>query len=63
MAKAMAFARLSKIEGRNRAQITLCVPDEDGREIDVLLPQPYPVTAQIKGAIKAMQGVVMVEEV
>ncbi|OYU40668.1 MAG: DNA polymerase III subunit alpha [Pseudorhodobacter sp. PARRP1] len=54
---------LTKLEGRNRAQITLCVPDEDGREIDVLLPQPYPVTAQIKGAIKAMQGVVMVEEV
>jgi hypothetical protein len=27
------------------------------------LPTPYPVTPQIKGAIKAMQGVVMVEEV
>jgi len=48
--------------GRARAQITLCVPDDTGREIDLLLPQPYPVTPQIKGAIKAMQGVVMVEE-
>ena len=54
---------LAKVEGRNKAQITLCVPDDQGREIDLTLPQPYPVTAQIKGAIKAMQGVVMVEEV
>jgi DNA polymerase-3 subunit alpha len=55
-------ALLSKVEGRNRAQITLCLPDADGREIDVSLPRPYPVTPQIKGAIKAMQGVVMIEE-
>jgi DNA polymerase-3 subunit alpha len=41
----------------------LCIPEEDGREIDLLLPGAYPVTPQIKGAIKAMQGVVMVEEV
>ncbi|GAB1480395.1 DNA polymerase III subunit alpha [Paracoccaceae bacterium] len=53
---------LAKVEGRNRAQITLCLPDDQGREIDVTLPQPYPVTPQIKGAIKAMQGVVLVEE-
>jgi DNA polymerase-3 subunit alpha len=54
---------LSKVEGRHRAAITLCVPDETGREIDLALPLPYPITPQIKGAIKAMQGVVMVEEV
>ncbi len=54
---------LARVEGRTRAQITLCVPDENGREIDVTLPQPYPITPQIRGAIKAMQGVVMVEEV
>ena len=53
---------LAKVEGRNRAQITLCIPDAAGREVDVTLPQPYPVTPQIKGAIKAMQGVVLVEE-
>jgi DNA polymerase III subunit alpha len=52
----------AKLEGRNRAQITLCLPDETGREIDVTLPDPYPVTPQIKGAIKAMQGVVLVED-
>jgi DNA polymerase-3 subunit alpha len=55
-------ALLAKVEGRSRAQITLCLPDADGREIDVALPRPYPVTPQIKGAIKAMQGVVMVED-
>ena len=56
-------ALLARVEGRNRAQITICVPDDQGREIDLTLPQPYPVTPQIKGAIKAMAGVVLVEEV
>ena len=54
---------LASVTGRTRAMITLCIPDDQGREIDVLLPDPYPVTPQIKGAIKAMQGVVMVEEI
>ena len=54
---------LATVQGRNRAQITLCIADDQGREIDLALPTPYPVTAQIKGALKAMQGVVMVEEV
>ncbi len=56
-------AFLAKVEGRNKAQITLCVPDDQGREIDLTLPQPYPLTPQIRGAIKAMSGVVLVEEV
>jgi len=56
-------ALLSKLEGRAKAQITICVPDDTGCEIDVILPQPYPVTPQIKGAIKAMPGVLMVEEI
>jgi DNA polymerase-3 subunit alpha len=56
-------ALLARVEGRNKAQVTLCVQDDQGREIDLTLPQPYPVTPQIKGAIKAMQGVVMVEEI
>ena len=55
-------ALLGRVEGRNRAEITICVPDASGREVDLTLPVPYPVTPQIKGAIKAMQGVVMVEE-
>ncbi|SEN09896.1 DNA polymerase III, alpha subunit [Gemmobacter aquatilis] len=47
---------------RTKGQITLCVPDAQGREIDLALPDLYPVTPQVKGAIKAMNGVLMVEE-
>jgi DNA polymerase-3 subunit alpha len=56
-------ALLTKLEGRTRAEVTLCLPDDQGREIDVTLPQPYPVTPQVRGAIKAMQGVVLVEDI
>ncbi|MBA3909138.1 MAG: DNA polymerase III subunit alpha [Rhodobacter sp.] len=55
-------ALLARVEGRTRAQITLCVTDPTGREIDLELPQPYPVTPQIRGAIKAMRGVLAVED-
>ena len=54
---------LGKLEGKRRAPVTLCVADGEGREIDIALPQPYPVTPQIKGALKAVQGVVLVEEI
>jgi DNA polymerase III subunit alpha len=54
---------LAKVEGRTRAAITLCVTDPQGREIDIDLPGQYPVTPQIKGAIKAMHGVLAVEEI
>jgi DNA polymerase III subunit alpha len=58
---ASLFARLDG--GRSKGQIILCVPDPaTGREIDLALPNPYPITPQIKGAIKAVQGVVTVEE-
>jgi len=57
---AALFARIG--DSRSKGQIILCVPDDTGREIDLTLPQDYPVTPQIKGAIKAMPGVVMVEE-
>jgi DNA polymerase-3 subunit alpha len=55
-------ALLARVEGRNKAKIVLCVPDAEGREIDLTLPAAYPVTPQIRGAIKAMQGVVLVED-
>jgi DNA polymerase III subunit alpha len=54
---------LGTVQGRTRAQVMVCVADDAGREIDLTLPGEFPVTPQIKGAIKAMQGVVMVEEV
>jgi DNA polymerase-3 subunit alpha len=55
-------ALLSRVEGRAKARITLCVTDADGREIDIDLPDSYPVTPQIKGAIKAVHGVLAIEE-
>jgi DNA polymerase III subunit alpha len=54
---------LARVEGKSRAEIRICVADEAGQEIDLALAQPYPMTPQIKGAIKAMQGVVMVEDI
>ncbi len=54
---------LSRVEGRSRAQITLCITDPAGREVDITLPDAYPITPQIKGAIKAMHGVLAVEEI
>jgi DNA polymerase-3 subunit alpha len=57
---AALFARLEK--GRSTGRVTLTVPFE-GQEVDVGLPGEYPVTPQIKGAIRAIMGVVLVEEV
>ena len=54
---------LPKLEGRTRARITLTAHFDAGHEADIPLPQTYPVTPQIRAAIKAIQGVVMVEEV
>ncbi|MEZ5912564.1 MAG: DNA polymerase III subunit alpha [Paracoccaceae bacterium] len=49
---------------RGRGPIQFCVAERDtGREIDVVLGKDYPVTPQIKGAIKAIGGVVMVEDI
>ncbi len=56
-------ALLSKVDARTRAAITLCVTDPEGREIDIDLPGQFPITPQIKGAIKAMHGVLAVEEI
>ncbi len=57
---AALFGRLER--GRSAARVMLTVPDLDS-EIDVMLPGEYPVTPQIKGAIRAIMGVVAVEEV
>ncbi|WP_435166548.1 DNA polymerase III subunit alpha [Falsirhodobacter sp. 1013] len=58
---AALFARLSG-NGRAGGEIRFCVTDEQGQEIDLALPDRYPVTPQVKGAIKAVQGVVMIED-
>jgi DNA polymerase-3 subunit alpha len=60
---ASLLARVAADGGRARGSITICVPDtETGREIDVLLPRAWPVSPQVKGALRAMTGVVLVEE-
>ncbi len=63
-AAASVAALFSRLSGgaRGRGEIRFCVTDGEGREIDLALPDRYPVTPQVKGAIKAMQGVVMIED-
>ena len=48
---------------RARGPITFCIADpETGREIDIAAGADFPVNPQIKGALKSLQGVVMVED-
>jgi DNA polymerase-3 subunit alpha len=56
---------LGRLEpGRTKGQVIICITDPDlGQEIDMVLPQDYPITPQVKGAIKAVGGVLLVEEV
>jgi len=49
--------------GKSMAEVRLCIADRTtGQEIDITLPRPYPITPQVKGALKAVQGVAMVED-
>ena len=49
---------------RTRGPISFCIANRDtGEEVEVEAGQDYPVNPQVKGAIKAMPGVVLVEEV
>jgi DNA polymerase-3 subunit alpha len=53
-----------ELRGKARGPVSFCVADRDtGAEIEVAAGRDFPVNPQIKGAIKSMQGVVMVEEV
>ncbi|WP_127903077.1 DNA polymerase III subunit alpha [Solirhodobacter olei] len=47
---------------RLRGPITFCVADEQGREIDIAAGDGFPVSPQIKGALKHVAGVVLVED-
>jgi len=60
---AALFGRLGGDAGRQRGPVTVCVLDPaTGDEIDIELPQPLPVSPQIRGALRAVPGVAMVEE-
>ncbi len=52
----------AKLKGRGPVQLCLMDPDLPG-EVDVLLGEDFPVNPQIKGALKSLDGVVLVEEV
>ena len=48
---------------RSKGRISFCISDRDtGTEIEISTERDFPVNPQIKGAIKSLQGVVMVEE-
>ena len=60
---AALLARVLADGGRARAPVWLCVPDaETGREIDIALPQDYPVTPKVRSALRAASGVLLVED-
>jgi len=64
-AVAALFARVAEdaAQGRTRGPVVICVPDRDsGAEIDVTVGETLPVGPQVRGAIKALQGVAAVEE-
>jgi DNA polymerase III subunit alpha len=49
---------------RTRGPILFCIADrETGAEVEIATGRDFPVNPQIKGAIKAMAGVVLVEEI
>ena len=56
-------AREQKIKGARGPVIFTIQTQTDLGEIDVSLNETYPVTPQIKGALRSLQGVVEVEEV
>ena len=56
--------RVAADGGRGLGPIYLCITDADsGREIDLRLPRQFPVSPQIRSAIKGIGGVVLVEDV
>jgi len=51
-------------KGRPRAPVRFCVVDlASGEEIEVDLGRDFPVTPQVRGAIKSLRGVLAVDEV
>ena len=52
----------AKVRARGPVSFCLIAPDLPG-EVEIALAQDYPVTPQIKGAIKSLGGVVTVEDI
>jgi DNA polymerase-3 subunit alpha len=71
LAEAQAVAAVAALLDQARAaagrvakgEVRLCVADAaTGQEIDIALPGQWPVGPQVKGALKAVSGVMAVEE-
>jgi DNA polymerase-3 subunit alpha len=59
---AALFARIAGMGARGRAPVHLCIPDARGREIDLALPGEWPAGGAVKGALKQIAGVRLVED-
>ncbi|PTE17570.1 DNA polymerase III subunit alpha [Phaeovulum veldkampii] len=64
-AVASLLARLAEeARVRSRGPITFCVIDRDrGAEYEIVAGREFPVNPQVKGALRALRGVAMVEEI
>jgi DNA polymerase-3 subunit alpha len=51
-----------EVRTRRTGPIVVVAMKEDGEEVDLALPEPYPMSPQVLGALKSVQGVVHVEE-
>jgi DNA polymerase III subunit alpha len=61
---ATLLSRLGSAAGQARGPIVFCVADAvTGREYDITVGRDLPVSPQVKGAIRAVDGVLEVEEV
>ncbi len=60
---ARLLARQATGPARAQGPLWFCITDrETGREFEIDTGMTYPVTAQIKGAVKSLEGVVLVED-
>ncbi|MGY6411432.1 MAG: DNA polymerase III subunit alpha [Alkalilacustris sp.] len=58
------LAQLGAVRGAAKGPIRVCIADPaTGNEIDITIGRDLPVTPQIRGAIRALPGVLTVEEV
>jgi len=66
LARAVVVERtrgLSSAPQRGRGRITLVVPVAGDREVEVMLPGTYAISPATLGAIKAIRGIVDVQEI
>ncbi|QYK43246.1 MAG: DNA polymerase III subunit alpha [Paracoccaceae bacterium] len=62
-AVAALLARIGAEAGRKaRAPVHLCVRPDPDREVEIVLGRDFPVSPAIKGALRAVPGVAMVED-